>query len=171
MKIAAIFLLIVSAAVALPVESSVNPEEPLSRQRRSPQPGDDKGSVGVDVDRVKGVGTVITADADRNLWKNDNGGRLDAKGRWTQVVDGPQRGSSSHGGSLIYSDGKVSVFGSVDRQKDFGTSVGVGADRNLWRSRDGLSSLDAQGSWSKVVDGPARGKPNYGGFINFSRRF
>lgn len=51
-----------------------------------------------------------------------------------------------------------------------GTNVNIEAQRNLWRSNNGRSSLDAQANYNRQF-GHGGGRPNYGGSINFRHRF
>ncbi|XP_066994211.2 uncharacterized protein [Anabrus simplex] len=68
-------------------------------------------------------------------------------------------------------DGKGSVGVSVEEESRKGTRVKIDADRVLWKSEDGKSRLDVTGEWSKVIDGPEKGKPDLAGFIKFSTDF
>nr|AUI80411.1 attacin [Gomphocerus sibiricus] len=65
--------------------------------------------------------------------------------------------------------GKVDV--DVHREKGVGTVVGVQGQGNVWKSDDGNTRVDADGSWQRVYRGPAAGKPNYSGGIRFSHRW
>ncbi|KAK7869295.1 hypothetical protein R5R35_012864 [Gryllus longicercus] len=64
-----------------------------------------------------------------------------------------------------------SVSGSVHREKGVGTVVQAQGQGNIWTSKKGNAQVDAHGQWSKVVNGPARGKPNYNAGIRFTARF
>ncbi|XP_049799234.1 uncharacterized protein LOC126234573 [Schistocerca nitens] len=59
----------------------------------------------------------------------------------------------------------------VHREKGVGTVVGAQGHGNVWKSDDGNTRVDAEGSWQRVYHGPGAGKPNYSGGIRFSHRW
>uniref|UniRef100_A0A1V1G1J1 Putative prolixicin antimicrobial protein 1 n=1 Tax=Reticulitermes speratus TaxID=60591 RepID=A0A1V1G1J1_9NEOP len=67
--------------------------------------------------------------------------------------------------------GRGNVGVDVHRERGVGTVVRGTAEGNIYRSPNGNTRLDAQGHWSRVYDGPARGQRDYGAGIRFSHRW
>ncbi|XP_046990346.1 uncharacterized protein LOC124595591 isoform X3 [Schistocerca americana] len=59
----------------------------------------------------------------------------------------------------------------VHREKGVGTVVGVQGQGNVWKSGDGRTRVDADGSWQRVYRGPAAGKPKYSAGVRLSHRW
>nr|AFZ78839.1 prolixicin antimicrobial protein [Coptotermes formosanus] len=67
--------------------------------------------------------------------------------------------------------GRGNVGVDVQRERGVGTVVRGTAEGNIYRSRDGNTRLDAEGHYSRVLNGPARGQRDYGAGIRFSHRW
>lgn len=80
---------------------------------------------------------------------------------------------NTHGGALNYHNPPNGIGGSVgaSRTPGFGTNYNVGVDKNIWRSQDGATSVDAYGLASKTLGGPQHGRSNYGFGIGTTHRF
>lgn len=80
---------------------------------------------------------------------------------------------NTHGGSLNYHN-RPNDFGAsagAAKTPGFGTNYNVGVDKNLWRSNNGATSVDAYGSASKTIGGPQHGHNNWGVGIGTTHRF
>ncbi|XP_049850564.1 uncharacterized protein LOC126323091 isoform X2 [Schistocerca gregaria] len=55
----------------------------------------------------------------------------------------------------------------VQRAKGGGTALDASGTANVWRSRDGSSSLDVGASWRRVFHGPGAGRPSYYAGLTF----
>lgn len=63
-----------------------------------------KGNVNVDIHRERGVGTVVSGQAERKIYQSPNGNtRVDVNGHWSRVYDGPARGQRNHGAGIRFS--------------------------------------------------------------------
>jgi hypothetical protein len=73
---------------------------PLPKQ---PNP-QSKGNVNVDIHRERGVGTVVSGKAERNIYQSPNGNtRVDVNGHWSRVYDGPARGQRNYDAGISFS--------------------------------------------------------------------
>nr|CAD7435853.1 unnamed protein product [Timema monikensis] len=72
-----------------------------------PTSGNSNGNgngVDVSVTRERGVGTVVSGQAQGNVYRSPDGNtRVDAHGQWQRVYDGPQRGQRTHGAGVTFS--------------------------------------------------------------------
>ncbi|XP_063219197.1 uncharacterized protein LOC134529236 [Bacillus rossius redtenbacheri] len=87
--------------------SPVLEAQELERARRSPADGDSKqgrGGVRVDVREEDRVGVVAEVRGHGTVWRSDDGrSRVDARGEWSKVLDGPQWGKPRHGAGISFS--------------------------------------------------------------------
>ncbi|KAJ9587832.1 hypothetical protein L9F63_018735 [Diploptera punctata] len=58
-------------------------------------------------------------------------------------------------------DKKGHVHAGVHEESGKGVVVDVNGKRTVYESDNGKSRVNVEGSWSKVVDGPQRGKPQH----------
>lgn len=63
----------------------------------------------------------------------------------------------------IYDNGIVR--GDINRDDNGNTKIGVSAGANIYK--DKTRSVDAEAQWSKVMSGPGRAKPQFGGRITY----
>nr|CAD7435693.1 unnamed protein product [Timema monikensis] len=70
-----------------------------------PTSGSGNGNgVDVSVTRERGVGTVVSGQAQGNVYRSPDGNtRVDAHGQWQRVYGGPQRGQRTHGAGVTFS--------------------------------------------------------------------
>nr|CAD7262687.1 unnamed protein product [Timema shepardi] len=70
----------------------------------SGNPNGNGNGVDVSVTRERGVGTVVSGQAQGNVYRSPDGNtRVDAHGQWQRVYDGPQRGQRTHGAGVTFS--------------------------------------------------------------------
>nr|CAD7587587.1 unnamed protein product [Timema genevievae] len=133
------------------------------------------GGLTVDATRTQGGGTLMSAQGSGTVWRSaDRQSQVDLNGHVSRVYGGPGGNSPpTYGGGASYNhNGRGGVGVDVSRTPGYGTQLSAQAQANLWRSRNGMSSLDATGSYSRNFGGPyGTGRPNYGGFLNFNHRF
>lgn len=112
-------------------------------------------------------GTTGTIGARGNVF-NNNGHSLDAHGQVSRTFK--PTGPVNIGGGLDYQGPRGGVSANVDHTRHIGTNVGVNGNANIWRSRDGRSSLDGTASYNQQF-GPYGGRPQYGAGLNFKHNF
>lgn len=99
---------------------------------------------------------------------NEDGHSIDASGRVSRTFPD---GSTIIGGGLEYDGPRAGAYLNVGHGGDMGTSLGVGADANLWRSDNGRSTLDANANYNQNFGGAYGGQHNYGGGLTFRHNF
>nr|CAD7423904.1 unnamed protein product [Timema monikensis] len=132
-------------------------------------------SVKVDATHSQGGGTLVSAQGAGTVWRSgDRQAQVDLNGHASRLYGGPGGNSPpTFGGGASYNHNNRGGVGvDVSRTPGFGTQVSAQGEANLWRSRNGMTSLGATGSYSRNYGGPSgTGRPNYGGFLNFNHRF
>lgn len=148
-----------------PDNQEIVTEEPKSRVRRQAT---------VDVTRNTRTGsTSVSLQGQGNLWARGPH-RVDGNAHYSRVFGGRQGTMHpTYGGGLTYSNSNGASAGvDISRQRPFGTQVSVQAQRALWRSNDGRTSVDANANWSRNYGGAfGTSRPNYGGMVTFRHRF
>ncbi|PSN32650.1 hypothetical protein C0J52_26498 [Blattella germanica] len=64
-------------------------------------------------------------------------------------------------------DKKVNVHGGIHEQSGVGVVADVHGQGTVWKSDDGKRRVNVEGNWSKVLDGPQRGKPQHSAGVSF----
>ncbi|XP_046988041.1 diptericin A [Schistocerca americana] len=77
----------------------------LSSAYPSPADEEDRGGIDVNVHREKGVGTVLDAQGQGNIFRSDDGKtRVDVQGQYERVIRGPARHSKPNfSGGITFS--------------------------------------------------------------------
>lgn len=114
-------------------------------------------------------GVTGTIGAKGNVF-NQNGHSLDASGQISRTFR--PVGPTVVGGGLDYQGPRGGASVNANHARGFGTDLGASANANLWRSRNGMSSLDANANYNRHFGGPfGTGRPNYGAGATFNHRF
>lgn len=114
-------------------------------------------------------GVTGTIGASGNVF-NRNGHSLDASGQISRTFH--PAGPTVVGGGLDYQGPRGGATVNANHAHRFGTDVGASANANLWRSHNGMSSLDGNANYNRHFGGPSgTGRPNYGVGATFRHRF
>ncbi|XP_055677587.1 attacin-B-like [Lutzomyia longipalpis] len=114
-------------------------------------------------------GVQGTVGARGTLFEN-NGHRLDGHGSVSR--NWHPTGPTTIGGGLDYTGPRGSASVSAQHQHRFGTTIGAEGRANLYRSPNGMTSVDAHGSYQRHFGGPfGTSRPNYNVGLGLSHRF
>lgn len=114
-------------------------------------------------------GKTAIIGASGNIFNKD-GHSLDAHGQVSRTYR--PTGPTSVGGGLDYQGPRGGASINANHVHRFGTDVNAQGNVNVWRSQNGMSSLDANANYNRHFGGPfGSGKPNYGAGAMFTHRF
>lgn len=114
-------------------------------------------------------GVTGTIGAQGNIF-NKNGHSIDAHGQVSRTYH--PAGPTSVGGGIDYQGPRGGLSAGANHLHRFGTAVNIGGNANVWKSRDGRSSVDVTGGYNRHYGGPGgTGRPNYNVGGQFTHRF
>ncbi|XP_059622751.1 attacin-B-like [Phlebotomus argentipes] len=101
----------------------------------------------------------------------ENGGhRVDGHGSVSRQWH--PTGPTTLGAGVDYTGPRGSASVNAQHQHRFGTSLGIEGKANLYRSPNGMTSLDATGGYQRHFGGPfGTSKPNYNVGLGLTHRF
>lgn len=117
---------------------------------------------------------LITCVDSRNIYRRPYYRRFIRQTPFGVTVHGERggKGPTQFGGGLGYKGDQFQAGVDANHVQGYGTDLSARAGANLWKSRDGSTSLDATANYDRHFGGPyGSGRANYGGFLNLSKRF
>lgn len=123
---------------------------------------------------ARGNQDAFSASGNQQLWSSNNGlSSIDAN---AQFAHQRENSITSAGGGLGYKSPEASITANVDHvrgfNRDLGYDIGVEARKNLFTSKDGQTTVDAVGTYSRHHGGPAgTGDPSTYGGIEVTKTF